>query len=92
MQNVVVSNKYSCIIVHGWGGHAIASFTSPIDSHVWPRDSLPVYLPEMRIWTYGYGSRLTDSDVLEDPYTYSEDLKNHLRLLLKKTNVSLRSD
>lgn len=61
------TNCQSCIIVHGWGGHALGSFKAHSwGPYIWIRDSLPAEFPQLRVWTYGYASKLLNADSVVD--------------------------
>ena len=79
----------SCIAIHGWGGHAFGSFCASKGSYMWLRDSLARGCPQLRIWTYGYDSRLLDSDSTADVYEYAENLRLHLRILRRESKVGI---
>lgn len=53
-------SRYSIIAITGLAGHAIGSWTMP-NGRMWLRDVLPDDVPNARILTYGYDSRLADS-------------------------------
>ena len=77
-----------CIVVPGWGGHALGSFMSPTSPYVWLRDSLPHHCPELRVWTYGYPSHLTDAKSSADPYEFAERFRIALRILRQQTRTA----
>ena len=39
-------HEVDCIMIPGWGGHALGSFRSTTSSYVWLRDSLPRHCPQ----------------------------------------------
>ena len=82
------ANYASCVVIHGWAGHAFGSFKSPRPPYVWLRDSLPDDCPQLRIWTYGYRSVLTDQKSIADVFEYAKSFKQQLRTLRQKTKVS----
>jgi hypothetical protein len=61
---------YSIIAITGLAGHAIGSWTMP-NGRMWLRDVLPDDVPNARILTYGYDSRLADSI---RPFSTMQDL------------------
>ena len=79
------SRPIDCIVVPGWGGHALGSFRSSKSAYVWLRDSLPRHCPELRVWTYGYPSHLTDEKSSADMYEFAERFKMRLRILRQQT-------
>ncbi len=70
-----------CIVIPGWGGHALGSFRSHTNTYVWIRDSLPKHCPQLRVWTYGYQSRLTDGNSSADVYEFAKRFRDRLRIL-----------
>ncbi|MCJ1313277.1 hypothetical protein MMC25_006954, partial [Agyrium rufum] len=83
--------QIDCIFIHGWGGHAIGSFKSPSGLHLWPRDALPRHFPQLRVWTYGYESKLTEADSVADVYEYAETFRSLLRSLRWKRKTHKHS-
>ncbi|KAM0803761.1 hypothetical protein BDR22DRAFT_800723, partial [Usnea florida] len=83
-----VSRPIDCIVIPGWGGHALGSFRSSKSPYVWLRDSLPRHCPELRIWTYGYPSLLTDEKSSADPYEFAERFRIGLRILRQQTKTA----
>ena len=82
------SRPIDCIVLPGWGGHALGSFRSYTSTYVWLRDSLPRHCPELRVWTYGYPSHLTDVKSSADPYEFAERFKIGLRILRQQTKTA----
>ncbi|KAI9889411.1 MAG: hypothetical protein M1814_005347 [Vezdaea aestivalis] len=54
-----------CIVIHGWGGHAFGSFKERRGPFMWLRDEITSLFPQLRIWLYGYNSKLMDSTRIE---------------------------
>ncbi|KAI9891703.1 MAG: hypothetical protein M1814_002453 [Vezdaea aestivalis] len=54
-----------CIVIHGWGGHAFGSFKERDSPFMWLRDEITSLFPRLRIWLYGYDSKLMDSTRIE---------------------------
>lgn len=77
----------SCIVIHGWGGHAFGSFKAADSSFMWLRDALAVQFPELRMWIYGYDSKLGDQDSIGTFFEYADSFKRQLRTLRQKTGV-----
>ena len=77
-----------CVVIPGWGGHALGSFRSHTSPYVWLRDSLPRHCPELRVWTYGYPSPLDDASSSADPYEFAERFKTRLRILRQQTKTA----
>ena len=89
LQEGFCTNYASCVVIHGWSGHALGSFKSARPPYVWLRDSLPNDCPQLRIWTYGYRSVLTDQESIADVFEYAKTFKQHLRSLRQKTKVRI---
>ena len=83
----ITEPEIDCIVVPGWGGHALGSFRSHSSSYVWLRDSLPRHCPELRVWTYGYRSHLADTDASADVYEFAERFRRRLRILRQQTKA-----
>ncbi|MCJ1306899.1 hypothetical protein MMC25_000543 [Agyrium rufum] len=79
-----------CILIHGLGGHALGSFRSSTDLHMWPRDSLPKHCPQLRVWIYGYRSKLQDAHSISDVYDHADDFRRSLRTLRNHTKANER--
>ena len=67
-----------CILIHGWAGHSIGSFSSPNGDWFWPRDGLCHNIPKLRVWLYGYSSDLRDSGSINDAYEYADTFRRAL--------------
>ena len=67
---------------------AIGSFKASNSLYIWPRDALPRDCPQLKVWTYGYDSRLDDEDSIADVYEYAEDFRWQLRVLRKRTKAN----
>ena len=52
------------------------------------RLSLPRHCLELRVWTYGYPSHLTDVKSSADPYEFAEIFKIRLRILRQQTKTA----
>lgn len=52
---------FSIVAVHGLGGHAMDTWTHPSTGKLWLRDFLPVTIPDARILTFGYASKVVGS-------------------------------
>jgi hypothetical protein len=51
----------SIVAVHGLGGHALSTWTHESAKTLWLRDFLPKDIPNARIMTYGYDSKVWNS-------------------------------
>ncbi|KAI0105430.1 hypothetical protein GGR51DRAFT_519311 [Nemania sp. FL0031] len=65
-------SKIDCIVLHGFGGHAIGSYRDPNSAFTWIRDKLPKDLPELNVLTYGYDSSFNDPNSIADVYEWSQ--------------------
>ena len=66
------------VAVHGLEGHPYATWTHPND-HLWLRDSLPDYLPNTRVMTFGYDAAIFTKSVA--------DVRDTARALLSELNT-----
>ncbi|KAI9888243.1 MAG: hypothetical protein M1814_000933 [Vezdaea aestivalis] len=57
--------KVDCIVIPGWGGHAFGSFKERGGSFMWLRDEITGLFPRLRVWLYGYNSKLTGETSIE---------------------------
>ncbi|QGI87870.1 hypothetical protein CEK25_002826 [Fusarium fujikuroi] len=54
------------VVVCGLGGHALGSFKEKNGRFVWLRDALPSDIPNARILTYGYDTKLSKSSAFQN--------------------------
>lgn len=73
LNRLTVCAPASVIAISGLGGHSLGSFKQRHGEHMWLRDSLPRHItdeatsqPMARIMTYGYESRLQDSESMQN--------------------------
>jgi hypothetical protein len=64
----------SLIAVTGLNGHPFASWKEKDGNFMWLRDGLPQALPNTRIMTYGYNSRLSGSASFASISDYGKSL------------------
>lgn len=86
------ANSSSCIAISGLGGHAYGSFKEKKGDHMWLRDSLPHHIPGLRVFIYGYPSRIYQSDSLLELEGISTSFRIALRALRHPDNVSLTNE
>ncbi|KAL9487937.1 hypothetical protein ACSS6W_000214 [Trichoderma asperelloides] len=71
--------RVDIIAVTGLAGHAFGSWKSKNEPHMWLRDFLPQSVPNARIFTYGYDTKICDSQseasILELGKTLLESIK-----------------
>jgi hypothetical protein len=65
------------VFVHGLNGHPYNTWTAQESGVFWPRDLLPKSLPNFRVLTFGYQSRLAD-------FTASSSFSSVAESLLEK--------
>ena len=83
----------SLVLIHGLGGgHAWGTFQDPESGYTWPIDSLPMHLPEYRIITYGFDSKLPDSNSTQDLEALGSQLRDALRSIRPNINANVSSD
>ncbi|KAH8645771.1 ankyrin repeat-containing domain protein, partial [Xylariales sp. PMI_506] len=70
----------SIVAIHGLGGTAMKTWTDS-NKHLWLRDSLPDYIPNVRIMTYGYDSSVFFSTSQMAIHDFARDLFERLEYL-----------
>lgn len=85
------ANSSSCIAISGLGCHAYGSFKEKKGDHMWLRDSLPHHIPGLRVFTYGYPSRIFQSNSHLELEGISTPFRIALRALRHPDNVSVTS-
>ena len=79
------------VAVTGLGGHALGSFRSNDNGAVvWLRDFAPVDVPKARFLTYGYDTKLADSDSTQGIAHLAQLLFHHLGAFRRNTCTSHR--
>lgn len=59
-------HSLDCIAISGLGSHAFGSWKDRDSHHMWLRDDLPLAIPGARVLTYGYDTRLADSNSFQN--------------------------
>ena len=77
----------SCIAIPGLGGHAFSSFKENGGSHMWLRDTLPHDLRGVRVWVYGYDTKLMDSESFQDLEALASTFRRSLVFSRRPTSV-----
>lgn len=72
------------VAVTGLAGHAFGSWSHD-RTHNWLRDYLPKDMPELRVMTWGYQSKL-EGESRQDLETHARDFAGKLRALWESTN------
>lgn len=75
---------HSIIAVHGLNGHAFNTWAMKKTNVMWLRDFLPRQIPEARIMTYGYNSKVSDSIANGSFRDFSVALLNSIDLIRTK--------
>ena len=86
MLTIVVA--FSIVAVHGLGGHALATWTHDSTGKLWLRDFLPRTIPNARIMTFGYDSRVVGSRSVIGMMENANSLLTQLSLLRNTDKVS----
>lgn len=81
----------SCVALSGLGGHAFGSFKERGGNHMWLRDALPVDLPGVRVWIYGYDTKLAASTSFQDLEALASNFRRVLISARRRTSVRLRA-
>lgn len=79
----------SIIALCGLGGHAFASFKERDGNHMWLRDDLPDDFPHARILTYGYDTKLENSQSIQDLEAIATTFRTALKIARPKDSVSI---
>lgn len=77
----------SCIVLHGFGAHALGAFQGRNSPDIWIRDWLPNDFPKLDILTYGYGTQFSDPSSTGDIYEWAEAFRSDLRAYRSRTKV-----
>ena len=83
--------RFSIIAVHGLGGHAMTTWTHDSTGKLWLRDFLPRTIPNARIMTFGYDSRVVGSKSVIGMMGNANNLLTQLSLLRGTYKVSEKS-
>jgi hypothetical protein len=70
----------SIVAVHGLGGHAINTWTHASTGKLWLRDFLPLAIPNARIMSFGYDSKVVGSRSILGMMENANSLLTHLSL------------
>ena len=68
--------------ISGLGSHAFGSWKDRHSSYMWLRDALPQYLPNARIFIYGYDSKLAGSHSFQNLSDLASRFRASLRVAL----------
>ena len=74
----ILKPYFSIVAVHGLGGHAMNTWTHAATEKLWLRDFLPLAIPNARIMTFGYDSRVVDSRNILGIMENANSLLTHL--------------
>ena len=78
------------IAITGLGGHAVGSFRSADGKFIWLRDSGPRDIPKARFVTYGYDTRVVNSDSSQGVAQLARTLLERLVDFRDRTKTSQR--
>lgn len=67
------------IAVHGLGGDAYKTWTHGSTGKLWLRDFLPSFLPGCRVYTFGYPSKLNDTNMHAGVSEFGRKLLSSIR-------------
>ena len=83
--------RFSVVAVHGLGGHAMATWTHESTGKLWLRDFLPHTIPNARIMTFGYDSRVVGTRSVIGMMENANILLTQLGFLRDSDKVSIKS-
>jgi hypothetical protein len=83
---------YSIIAVTGLAGHAFGSWKSRGEPYMWLRDFLPESVPNARILTYGYDTKLPGSQSTASILELSKKLLESVKTIRSQQEVGLCKD
>ncbi|CAI4213338.1 unnamed protein product [Parascedosporium putredinis] len=66
------------ILIHGLHGDAIKSWTNPETKAFWPRDFLPLDIPQARVFTFGYDADAVFGSTTANIVDHAKDLLSSL--------------
>ena len=83
--------RFSIVAVHGLGGHAMTTWTHDSTGKLWLRDFLPQTIPNARIMSFGYDSRVVGSRSVIGMMENANILLTQLGLRRDSEKVSIKS-
>ena len=83
--------RFSIVAVHGLGGHATTTWTHDSTGKLWLRDFLPHTIPNARIMTFGYDSRVIGTRSVIGMMENANILLTQLSLHRDSDKVSIKS-
>ena len=75
--------------MHGLGGHAMGTWIHASTNKLWLRDFLPLAIPNARIMTFGYDSRVVDSRNVLGIMENANNLLTHLGNFRDSTDLKV---
>jgi hypothetical protein len=90
MSLYILLTTHSCVAIHGWGSHAFGAFRAPNQNFMWLRDRLPLDVPNLRVWTYGYEFGLQTVESFAGIDEHAETFRHLLRSMRRGTQVTFR--
>ena len=89
---LIIYSLYSIIAVTGLAGHAFGSWKSRGEPYMWLRDFLPESVPNARILTYGYDTKLPGSQSTASILELSKKLLESVKTIRSQQEVGLCED
>lgn len=87
-QEAASAHINSCIAISGLVGHSYGFFKEKKGDHMWLKDSLPYHIPGLRVFIYGYPSRIYQSNSFLELEGISTSFRIALSALRHPDNVS----
>lgn len=75
------SGPVDVIAVHGLNGNPHSTWTHPVSGTMWLKDILPSYVPECRVYTFGYASKVKHNPSVATVPDFARSLLDSLRNL-----------
>lgn len=83
IRQILIDGNNSIVAIHGLGGHPLKTWME--EDKLWLRDFLPVSIPEARILTYGYDSRVAFGSSASNITDFARDLLERIRAKRRKS-------
>jgi len=73
------SKPVDVVAIHGLGGNPYLTWTHPESGNLWLRDTLPSYIPDGRVYTFGYASKFIATQSIATIPDFARALLDSLR-------------
>lgn len=73
------SEPVDVVAIHGLGGNPYSTWTHPETGNLWLRDILPSYIPDGRVYTFGYASKFIANQSIATIPDFARALLDSLR-------------